>query len=413
MEVLLTAAQLFDGTGRDPIQDAAVLVNDEKIEAAGSREDVTAPSSVEVIDLGDRTLMPGMVDAHMAFTGIRSLIYSPGGYARILEPHDLRVLRSAEDARKLLLAGFTAVRDTASHIGLGIKQAVEEGAIPGPRVKAAGRVITQTGGHGDVVVLPLEMARAQDDRRIADGVDDCIRAVREQVREGAEWVKIITGNPHELDEEGPAKEEFTLAEIKAMCDEAHRLGVMVCAHATGVAGIRNAVEGGVDTIEHGFYASPEVMSMVADAGIWLIPTLSWPYRVGVLGEEYQVPADAVTAYRKIYENHVESLNMAVDAGVKIAMGTDNYGAAIRPHGSANAMECELMVRAGMSERDVLVSCTRNGAEAIGLGEATGTVEAGKFADLIAVSDDPIQDISTLQHVDFVMKGGQVFLNQVE
>lgn len=408
MAVVLQSARMIDGTNGQTMRQGVVVVEEERIQAAGPKESMSLPEGARVIDLGDLTLMPGMVDAHMAFTGIRLLIYSPGGYARILEPHDLRVLRAGEDALRLLRAGFTAVRDTASHIGLGVKLAIDEGAIPGPRVKAAGRVITQTGGHGDVCVLPLEMARQQTSRRIADGIDDCVRAVREQVREGAEWVKIITGNPHELDEEGPAKEEFTLGEIEAMCAEAHRLGAKVSAHATGVAGIRNAVRGGVDTIEHGFYASPEVMGEVAAAGIWLVPTLSWPYRVGVLGSEFNVPEDAIAAYQKIYANHVQSLQMALEAGVKIAMGTDNYGAAIRPHGPENAFECELMVKAGMSAEQTVLSCTRDGAEAIGLGEVTGTLEPGKYADVIAVDGDPLEDISALQRTRFVMKGGRVY-----
>lgn len=378
----IRAGQLFDGTGADAVKDAVVIVEGERIVAAGSEAVVSTAGADRVLDLRPCTLMPGLIDAHVHIWG-----RSPGDrmpYAT--GPITYRALRSAGEARALLQAGFTAVRDLGSQTSVQVKRAIDDGVIPGPRMLAAGMAIARTRGPWFAIAPDWRWVRA------AEGIDACRRAVHLALREGSSVIKI--GSSCGRERAWGEVPTYTVQEIQAMVEEAHTWGVRVAAHAMGTPGVRNAVLGGVDTVEHAYNIDEDTLGLIIERGTFVVPTLR------IMHENPSPWA------QKTFRDQLRSLRKAHEAGARLALGTDSTGDELTRHGPGNALEFKLLAEV-LSPREALISGTLTAAQAMGLDHEIGTVEAGKFADLVAVHDDPLQDLGVLQRVVFVMQGGQI------
>lgn len=402
----LSGGVVLDGTGAPAQRGIAVLVRDARIEALLPETQV--PDGATRINLRGMTLLPGLIDTHVHLLGQRSMDNASMTFVN----EGLRAARATADLGRLLQAGITTVRDCGSYTALALKAAVDEGSVPGPRVVPCGRFIERTGGADDAPSMPLAWAQEAGPwgPRLADGPDDVRKAVREQLRSGAEWIKTCTtgavttqvlSNPDIL--------EWSDPEIRALIEEAHRLGVRVAVHAHAKAGIVQALHAGADSIEHGTYLDDETAKQMAAAGVWLVPTLFVLTQIIEDGAAFGTPGWVLAKAREAMEARQRSMEAALRNGVPIAMGTDIGGQDLLPHGR-NAAELALLARFGMSPADVLVAGTLGAARCLGLDAERGSLEAGKVADIIAVPGDPVQDISVTERVAFVMQGGRVVKN---
>ena len=406
----LVGGNLIDGSGSPPVPDATVTINDEgRIEAVGPRNAVIVPPGAEVIQVTGMTLLPGLIDCHdhLAATG-----YGLMGRWGLDEPQSVRHIRTSKVLEQTLLTGYTTVRD-AGWMDAGFKMAVAEGLIPGPRLVVATSPISPTGGLADRDSPSCHHQPPSSDPSlpigVADGVDQVRAMVREVVRVGADVVKFFTtGGASSRASQGPKDPQFGDDEIHALVDEAHSLGRRAMCHALGGPGLRMAIGAGVDSIEHGTYLDedPDLIKRMADGGIFFVPT----FTVYVFHRERGTPHGQARA-RDLHHHHVESVQRALAAGVKVVAGTD-AGAWV--HGN-NAQELECLVEAGMTPMQALVAATGWAAECLGLEGETGTVKPGKAADLVVVDKDPLADITILQDKDrirLVMKEGVVYSNRL-
>jgi imidazolonepropionase-like amidohydrolase len=376
----LTGARLFDGTGAAVRDAAGVLVEDGRIARVGAASDAV-PEGARVIDLGGRTLMPGLVDAHVHLKH-EPVAVTPG--AEPVWPGAAKHFVAA-GLRELLRMGFTTVRDVGSYGDdvVEARQAMRYGAFRGPRVLTCGRIVSPTAPGARFFAGMY---------READGPDDVRRAVREQLRRGADFIKVMTTGARSVELEDPDPAQLTGEELATLVEEAHRMGYRVAAHAEGLAGTELAIEHGVDTIEHGMYLHqrPELLERMARSGQFLVPTLSCFY--GVAGKD-DPPKTWTPLLVELAEYNLEqadrTLKAARDAGVRIAMGFD-----WTPRGG-HAIEIVRMVRHGLTTREALVAATATAADALGLGAHVGTVEPGRLADLLVVDGDPLADCELL------------------
>jgi imidazolonepropionase-like amidohydrolase len=401
--VAIEAERMIDGRGGPPVEPAVVVVEGERITAAGSAAQIKVPEGAKRIALGARTLLPGLIDAHVHLKGWRSS--NPNDI--LITPHPLAALRAAADCRRLLHAGFTTVRDCGGCLGPHLRDAIAAGEIPGPRILTAYRGLSQTGRVETVTwaadIRPL--------RQEVDGVDECRRVVREQIGLGADLIKVsITGRVY-APKSDPGQTAYTLEEIRAVVEEAHRMGRLVAAHAQATQGIKNGVLAGVDSIEHGIYLDEEACVLMRERNTALVPTLAYFYRIATLGEGLGSPAYAVRKAKEVVEAHMKSFALAMRMGLRIGMGTDFEGSPLFLHGE-NGMELELMVQGGMSAGDVIVAATATNAAILGIENNLGTIATGKIADLIAVPGNPLKEIGSLRRVEFVMQGGRVARSRI-
>jgi imidazolonepropionase-like amidohydrolase len=401
--VAIEAERMIDARGSAPVENAIVVIEGERITAAGPAARIKVPDGARRMSLGARTLLPGLIDAHVHLKGWRSS--NPNDV--LITPHPLAALRAAADCRKLLRAGFTTVRDCGGCLGPNLRDAIAAREIPGPRILTAYRGLSQTGRVEKVTwavdITPL--------RQEVDGVDECRRVVREHIGLGADLIKVsITGRVY-APQSDPGQTAYTVEEIRAVVDEAHRMGRLVAAHAQATQGIKNGILAGVDSIEHGIYLDEEACQWMRERNTALVPTLAYFYRIATLGEGLGSPAYAVRKAKEVVEAHMKSFALAMRMGLRIGMGTDFEGSPLFPHGE-NGMEVELMVQAGMPEPDVIVAATATNAAILGIEKKLGTIEPGKIADLIAVPGNPLKDISVLRRVEFVMKEGRVARSRI-
>ncbi len=410
--VALKAARMFDGKSRALVQNAVVIVQDGKIADAGAN--IAVPEDAQVIDLGDATLAPAFMDAHTHLT----LDYSGNFNERRLQELDLNVsehaIRATRFARATVEAGFTTVRDLGSRfigsrecVDVALRNSINKGIIMGPRMLVATKGIGATGGHFDPTSQFRDLLFGHEpdaSEGIADGPDEVRKAVRLEVKNGADVIKAaVSGGVLSLVDEVDTP-QFTAPEMAALVDESHRLRKKVAVHCHGDQAAREAIEAGVDSIEHGSFLKPETLTLMKSKGVFLTPTLmAAEYIKGRLGNyPPALQAKALAAYNA----RAEMFRNALKIGVKISFGTD---AGVFLHGE-NAREFKLMVDLGMAPLDALRSATANNAELFGIAQKLGTLEKGKIADVIAVPGDATQDITATERVSFVMKEGKIIRN---
>ncbi len=384
---------LYDGTGREFLADARVVIEDGRVREVGPIEDVPEPEGAARIDHSGETVLPGLIDAHLHLWGIRSM--EPFAWVTESDRPALKAARASMDCRMLLRAGFTTVRDVGSDVALGLRDAVAEGEIPGPRIYTSGRSFSQTAGHGDRHFLPKRWLDTDDDPAIVDGPTECRKGARRRIRQGADLIKLSTTGGVLSEKDEPHQSQFVDSEIRAFTEEAHRVDIPVAAHAQGAPGIKNALRNGVDTIEHGIYLDDEAISLLAETDAVLVPTFSIVDRICEHGADHGVPEWGLAKADRVREDHLESIRWAYEEGIPIAAGTDFLGPELVPHGE-NAMELEIFVDdVGMDPMDALHAATGVAAETVP-DDDVGTLTPGDHADLIAVDGDPREDVSLLR-----------------
>jgi len=382
-DYLLKPARVFDGESAQVHDNWAVLVHGDKIVRVGPANDITPPAGAKVIDLPGLTLMPGLIEAHSHIL-LHPYSETPWNDQVARESLSLRVARATNHLRNTLQAGFTTIRDLgtegAGYADVGLKQAVEQGIIPGPRMIVVTRAIVATGSYGPKGYAS-EWTVPQGAEE-ADGIDSLTRVVRDQIGHGADWIKIYAD--YRWGKSGAAP-TFSLDEIKLVVETAKSANIPVAAHATTAEGMRRAAMAGVETIEHGDGGTPEVFRLMKERNVALCPTL------------------AIASGTNI-DRKRNAFRAALDAGVTIASGSD---VGVFAHGD-NALEIETMVKFGMPLIDALRSATSVNARVLHMSDKIGAVKQGLLADVIAVEGDPTKDVGALRKVKFVMKGGAIF-----
>ena len=405
----ITNAALIDGNGGDPVSGATIVIGDDgRIEQVGAG--VEPPKGAEVMDVDGRTVMPGLIDCHVHF-----MIDLEPMHDLAQMPLSLKILRAADNARKTLDAGVTSVRD-AGGSPMGLKLAAHNGLIPAPRMKIAVSILSQTGGHGDFLLpsgvhfpmgMPHEGNLPEWPAPVCDGVDEVRKTVRATLRAGADVIKLCSSGGVLSPSDEPTSTQFSPEEIRVMVYEAAAEGKTCMANAQSTQGILNAVEAGVESIEHGVYMDESVVAEMKRRGTFLVPTLLPAETIFDLAREKPgaVLPQSLQKAADVFPHHRASFRMAVEAGVRIAMGTD---AAVCPHGE-NARELGLMVDGGMTPMQALVASTKTASEAIHSDADLGTLEPGKLADLLVVDGDPVSDVGVLAdkaRLLVIMQGGR-------
>jgi imidazolonepropionase-like amidohydrolase len=403
---VLRAARLIDGTGAPAVNNAAIVVTDNRIVAVGPAASVAVPAGARVLDLGDVTLLPGFIDAHTHIIG-RTLGDPMADLAVVKDYASYGAILGVANARNTLMAGFTTIRvvGTRNFDDMALRQAITDGRVPGPRMENAGNLIGITGGHCDENGFRPGLIQLGPSDGVADGPEQIRAAVRYQVKSGADVIKMCATGGVLSEGDAVGATQYTFEEMKALVDEATKLGRKVAAHAHGTEGIKLAVRAGVSSIEHGSFLDEEGARMMAQHGTFLVPTMMAGEAVerfaknGVLkGLRAEKALAAGAAIRK-------ATKIAVANHVQIALGTD---AGVIPHGT-NAREFVLLVEwGGLTPMAALNAGTLNGAKLLGWDARVGSLAPGKLADIVAVPGDPLVDIHATEHVGFVMKGGVIY-----
>jgi imidazolonepropionase-like amidohydrolase len=400
---VIHAGRLIDGVGNTPRSNVSILIARERI--LRIEDGFVRPQGATITDLSSATVMPGFIDSHTHITGegtsdaiVKAVTLSPVDEA----------VRSTAYAKRTLDAGFTAIRNLGSDgaADVALKKAINEGLVPGPRIWCARNTISITGGHGDQGGLRPELgAESTWQNGIVDSPDEAAKAVRYQRKYGADLIKFTaTGGVLSINDSGD-DQQFSDAEMKAIVDTARLLGMRVAAHAHGKRGMEAAIRAGVNSIEHGTYLDAETIALFKQHGTYLVPTI-------LAGKTVEEMAKKPGALHPLVREKAarigpliqDSFKRAYQGGVKVAFGTDS---GVSTHGE-NAREFAYMVEAGMPPMDAILTATKHAADLLGAGDTIGSVQAGRFADLVAVAGNPLQDITELQRVTFVMKGGVVY-----
>jgi imidazolonepropionase-like amidohydrolase len=401
---VLRAARMFDGRSDALVPNAVVVVEGGKIVAVGSG--LPVPPGATVIDFGDATLLPGFIDSHTHLTGESGESYIQDFFEGLRRPSTEQVFYGARNAKKTLEAGFTTVRDVGSEkdLDVGLRNAINDGLTPGPRMLVARYALGATGGHCDNTGFPPNTFGPEPgmEKGIVHGADEGRQAVRLDVKYGADVIKMCaSGGVLSLGDDVAAP-QLTDEELAAIVDEAHRLKRKTAAHSHGDLAARSAVRAGIDSIEHGSFLTDETLALMKSRGTFLVPTCMAGQWTG--GKLERFPPSIAAKAKSAFAAHDEMFRRAVKSGVKIAFGTDS---GVSPHG-LNALEFGFMVELGMSPAAALRTAGPNAAELLGLSDRIGTLEKGKDADIVAVPGDPLKDIHATEKTLFVMKGGQVF-----
>ncbi|MGH9363857.1 MAG: amidohydrolase family protein [Thermoanaerobaculia bacterium] len=399
---VVKAGRLIDGRGAQPIAPAMVRIEGDRIAEVGSS--LPIPAGARVVDLGSATLLPGLIDLHTHLTD-KFGVHWEEVLTTTTPPQ--AALWGAKNARDTLQAGFTTCREmgpTWPYVDVALRDAIDQGAIPGPRLFVSGNYVTSTGGAGDArqfsiyVEVPIV-------RNLADGPEEITKAVRTNFKNGADFIKILATGAVLSRGISPGAQQYSEAEIEAAVTEANRWSRQVAAHAHGADGIKAAIRAGVRTVDHGSYLDDEAVALLKKGGrrTFYVPTLYTSEAI-LSGESPNVPASEVERERRIRDIQYAGFKRALAAGLPIGFGTDS---GVIPHGR-NAHELTIRVGFGESPLAAIVSATSLNAEIMGWSDRVGTVEKGKLADLIAVAGDPLKDITEMERVRFVMKGGEIY-----
>ena len=385
---------VFVGDGK-VLDNSTVVVENEKITRI-IKGQADLPEGTEKVDLAGGMLLPGLIDCHVHLT----VDGSPDPITKVMKQSiPENTLTSAQNARQTIMAGFTTVRDMggANGVDLALREAIRTGLIPGPRVLASAEVICMTGGHG------WQLGGCE-----ADGADEVRKAARKQIKSGADQVKLMATGGVMTPGVEPGAAQFTEDELRAGIEEAHKAGRKTATHAQGSQGILNALRAGIDSIEHGFYLTDEILELMVENGTAFVPTLSAVFHILRGGRKGGVPEFAMIKAEKVFEAHKKSTRAAREAGVLIGMGTD-AGTPFNLHGN-NAWELELMVEQGFSPTEALCAATGKAARILGLQDSLGTIEEGKLADLVVVAGDPLKGIGIMKEeksIRLVIQGGRI------
>ena len=398
---LVRAGHLVDVKTGSVLNDQTIVVVGDSIQSIAPTASVSAQPTDKVVDLSGLTVLPGLIDVHTHLT--MNTDFDP--FLEVTSTSAKQAINGVVNARTTLMAGFTTVRNVGADgfVDVDLRDAINTGQVSGPHMQVSGPLIGITGGHCDENLLPIQYHVVGDG--VADGIHAVQHMVRQNIKYGADMIKICATGGVLSKGDDPNASQFTLEEMQAIVADAHRLGRKVAAHAHGAQGILWATEAGVDSIEHGSYITDEGIAAMKRHGTYLVPTLyleDWMIQSGHLPAIYQKKMTDVSSVAKA------NIKRAIQAGVKIALGTD---AAVYPHG-LNAHELDVYVnQMGMTPLAALQTATINAADLMGWTARTGTLESGKWADIIAVEKNPLDDIRTLQDVKFVMKAGVVYKNE--
>jgi imidazolonepropionase-like amidohydrolase len=404
--VYIRAGRLFDGTADKARENMVIVVLGDRIQNVGAASAISIPAGATVIDLSRATVLPGLIDCH-THLGARADRYNE--INRFKDTPFQSAFAAVVHARRTLEAGFTSVRDVGSEpfLAVDLRNSINEGLVPGPRIVASGPGISITGGHGDLnnysPQTRVSMFPEERNFQIADGVDQIRHVVRAQLKYGVDVIKILATGGVLSKGDSPGAPQFTLEELKAAAEEAHMAGRKIAAHAHGTQGIKNAILAGIDSIEHASLIDDEGIRLAKEHGVYLVMDIYNDDYILGKAIEFGLPAENVEKEKAIGRLQRENFERAVKGGARMAFGTD---AGVYPHGD-NAKQFFYMVKFGLTPAQAIRAATSNAADLIGRAKDVGTLEAGKFADVIAVSADPLQDVRALENVGFVMKGGVV------
>jgi imidazolonepropionase-like amidohydrolase len=414
--IAIKAGKLIDGSGKVPLENAVVLVEEEKILRVGRESEVAVPPDAEVVDASDKTVMPGMIDCHVHVQGKGGPPNRASwGLAVVTELLETTTLNAYVHAKQNLAAGFTTIRDVSArgYVGVALRDAIASGLVEGPRMRACGQGLCITGGHMDQTPWRPGVTIA-DRTGVADSPWQFRQAARYQIKMGADCIKINISSgahPDRHKPEEPVWQEMTLEEMKAVCDEAHKAYLRVAAHSSGGQGITDGILAGVDSMEHANWLTDEQADLMAEHGTFMVPTLIVNFKGLEIGKEAMGATEKAWIHRKKNNEAMwRALEIARRAGVKIALGTD---AGWLVHHGENARELEMLVKGGMTPMEAILAATTVGAELLDMADLVGTIEPDKFADLLIVDGDPLSDTGILQDPDrikTVMKGGKVVAN---
>jgi len=405
MPTAVFADALYDPATAETVRPAAVLIDGGRVLSAGRRDQVHVPADAERVDAEGLTVLPGLIDCHVH---LRSRGNGRDLAEQLQTPPSLWVLNAVPAARATLEAGFTAVRD-AGGTPAGVRLAIDQGLFPGPRLKVAVTGLSQTGGHTDhhfACGVSLTPPLPDVPSPVVDGVEPMRKRVRETIRAGADWIKLCTSGGVLSPNDMPHHPTLTIDEIRAAVEEAAAQGRKVMAHAQANAGIKNALQAGVATIEHGIWLDGDAIEMLLDGGRALVPTLVAPLWVIRHADRGRMPSWAADKGRAVFEDHKASVRLAIESGVEIAFGTDT---GVGPHGS-NGEEFLLLHELGMSPADCLRAATTVAARVVGWEGQAGTLEPGAFGDVVGVPGDPLENLDLVarpENVHLVVKGGEV------
>ena len=398
---VIRAGHLLDVNSGRMLDNQQIVIQGDKIVSVGASG--STPAGAEIIDLPNATVLPGLIDAHVHLTMDERSI----GYGALAISVPREALIGAKNAKITLDAGFTTVRNVAAggFTDVALRDAINAGDVPGPRMLVSGPPLSITGGHCDENLLPYEFHVQADG--VADGIAAVQHKVRENIKYGADLIKVCATGGVMSKGDDPNASQYTLEEMKAIVADAHRLGRKVAAHAHGAQGVTWASEAGVDSVEHGHLMDDNSIATLKKNGTYLVPTVYltewWTENM----DRMHAPDYLKTKMRQVIQSSENNIRKAIAAGVKIGMGTD---AAVYPHG-LNAHELAVYVKLGMTPMEAIRTATVNDADLLGWSDKVGSLEPNKWADVIAVDGDPTRDVTVLQHVKFVMKGGEVFKNE--
>ena len=404
--IVVRAARMFDATSDTLIRNAVVVIQGSHITAAGAT--VAIPPEAQVIDLGDSTLLPAFIDAHTHLSGESGDNWYQEYFQNLMRQPTEQALLASTYARKTIEAGFTTVRDvgSANYIDVGLRNAINNGWVEGPRMLVAVHAIGGTAGHADADPIPPSRGIAQQGPidGVCNGAAECRAAVRYQIKYGADVIKFMpSGGVLSLSDPVDAP-ELSQEEMNAIVEEAHHWGRKAAAHCHGDTAARMAVQAGVDSIEHGSFIKPETLAVMKERGVYLVPTLLAGAWIGEKIDKF--PPSIAAKGKAALAARSDMFRSALKAGVKVAFGTDS---GVSPHG-LNAREFALMTALGMSPAGALRAATTVAAALLGVDDRLGTIAAGKLADIVAVPGNPLDDITRTEHVFFVMKEGRIVKN---